>query len=196
MLLTPTPQEQSKGREALEKDHVSPSELGILRQGYLSPPRHGSQGRAMPPSSDSQGLLSLFQGSQPPLCITSPPLTRLSRQDPFVEPMFTWGGGESISPLCQGKMPVSTSHASLGWAHLIDEGSERLSDLPKITQTVWPDTRSQSPGPEISEDRGHGVLEPSFLSRSPAAALATWPGGLALGLSPRRPNIHANLGYL
>lgn len=36
-------------------------------------------------------------------------------------------------------------------------------------------------------------MEPSFLSRSPTAALPTCPGGLVLGLSPRHPNTRANL---
>ena len=45
----------------------------------------------MPPSSDSQEYPSLYQRTQAPPCTPSLPLTRLSRQDPTVEPMFTWG---------------------------------------------------------------------------------------------------------
>lgn len=67
-------------------------DIGAQRR-TVCPLRLGLARQAMPPSSDSQGLPSHFQGAQPPLCSPSPPLTSLSMQDPFVEPIFTWGEG-------------------------------------------------------------------------------------------------------
>lgn len=74
------PQEQRKDTGASEKDH----RLGCLFLPRLVLPR---QGHAF--SSNSQGPPPLFQGALPPLCTPSPGLTRLSTQDPFVEPIFT-----------------------------------------------------------------------------------------------------------
>lgn len=75
-----TPEEGPQGRS------VSPSDWEPWGRATSLLPDWGSQDRARPPSSDSQ---EPFQGVQPPLCTPSPPLTCLSRQDPFVEPMFT-----------------------------------------------------------------------------------------------------------
>lgn len=86
--------ENSKDTEALVKERVSLQKWESWGRATSLLPDRGSRGRAGPPRPRLSGTPVPFpRGSASPL-YSSPLLTRLSRQDPFVEPMFTWRGGE------------------------------------------------------------------------------------------------------
>lgn len=66
MQLIPTPLRAEEEHRGLGKDYVSHSDWEPEDRAASFLPDWGSQGRAMPPSSDSQGLPSLFQGASLP----------------------------------------------------------------------------------------------------------------------------------
>lgn len=107
MQLIPTPLRAEEEHRDLGEGLCLPFRLGYPRQGCASFLR-------LP------GTLIPFPKRQPPLYTPSPPLTCLPRQDPLVEPMFTWGRGEEPLVYPGGvSCPASTVRVPSGQVHFI-----------------------------------------------------------------------------